>query len=148
MAGMAKMCAEQIFDFLQAGTRTGHLGTVRADGRAHVKPTWFVLEGTAQAFTVLLNTGAGTVAGRNLARDGRATISVDDPVPPFSFVIVEGTAELISDLDAVRASAARIGGRYMGADRAPEYGERNGVPGELLVRITPTRITAERDLAE
>ena len=35
----------------------------------------------------------------------------------------------------------------MGADRAEEYGERNGVPGELLVRLTPTRIVA-RDLAD
>jgi PPOX class probable F420-dependent enzyme len=145
---MAQMTDEQIFEFLQAGTRTGHLGTVRADGRPHVKPTWFVLEGTAAAFTLLLNTGEGTVAGRNLARDNRVTISVDDPAPPFSFVIVEGTADLITDLDAVRASAAQIGGRYMGAGRAQEYGERNGVPGELLVRITPTRISAERDLAE
>jgi PPOX class probable F420-dependent enzyme len=144
---MAHMSDEQIFDFLRAGTRTGHLGTVRADGRPHVKPTWFVVEGTPAAFTLALNTGAGTVAGRNLARDNRVTVSVDDPNPPFSFVIIEGSAELITDLDAVRTSAAQIGGRYMGADRAQEYGERNGVPGELLVRITPTRITAERDLA-
>jgi PPOX class probable F420-dependent enzyme len=144
---MAQMSDEEVYDFLGEGTRTGHIATTRADGRAHVKPVWFVLDGTPEAFTLLLNTGAQTVAGRNLARDNRVSVSVDDPRPPFSFVLLEGTAELIDDLDAVRESAAEIGGRYMGADRAEEYGKRNGVPGELLVRITPTRIVARRDLA-
>lgn len=35
----------------------------------------------------------------------------------------------------------------MGRDRAQEYGDRNGVPGELLVRLVPDRITAVRDVA-
>ena len=145
---MAKMSEEEVYDFLDSGTRTAHLATVRADGRPHVKPTWFVLDGSPEEFSLLLNTGAGTVAGRNLARDNRVTVSVDDPHPPFGYVIIQGTAELIDDLDRVAESAAEIGARYMGADRAAEYGARNGVPGELLIRITPTRISAERDLAD
>ena len=145
---MTAMSDEQIYDFLGEGTRTGHLASVRADGRPHVKPVWFILDGIPEEFTLLLNTGVATVAGRNLARDPRVTLSVDVPVPPFAFVIVEGTAELIDDLDAVRESATEIAARYMGAERAEEYGTRNGVPGELLVRITPTRITAEADLAD
>jgi hypothetical protein len=48
----------------------------------------------------------------------------------------------------VRAWAARIGGRYMGADRAEEFGARNGVPGELLVRVTPERVVSARDVAD
>jgi hypothetical protein len=36
----------------------------------------------------------------------------------------------------------------MGADRADEYGARNGVPGELVVRVTPTKVLAVRDLAD
>jgi hypothetical protein len=35
----------------------------------------------------------------------------------------------------------------MGADRADEYGRRNGVPPELVVRVTPTRIIAKMDIA-
>jgi PPOX class probable F420-dependent enzyme len=145
---MAQMTDEEVYDFLGAGTRTGHLATIRGDGRAHVKPVWFVLDGTPEGFVLLLNTGESTVAGRNLARDGRVSISVDEPVPPFAFVIVEGTAELITDLSLVREAAAEIGGRYMGAERAEEYGERNGVPGELLVRVTPSKVIGVRDLAD
>ena len=40
-----------------------------------------------------------------------------------------------------------IGGRYMGDDLAEAYGRRNAVPGELLVRCTPSRIIAGRDIA-
>ena len=74
-------------------------------------------------------------------------MSVDDPAPPFSFVLVDGTAELVDDLDAVRESATDIAARYMGPAQAEEYGKRNGVPGELLVRITPIKVVAQRNIA-
>jgi PPOX class probable F420-dependent enzyme len=125
--------------------RPGVLATVRADGRPHATPIWFVVDDDG---TLLFNTGADTVKGKNLAREGRATLCVDDDRAPFSFVSIEGRVELIDDLDEVRSSAARIGGRYMGAGRAEEFGARNGVPGELLVRLHPERVTAAADLSE
>lgn len=85
--------------------------------------------------------------GRNLRRTGQAVLTVQDDVAPFSFVTVTGSVELIDDLEQVRRWAARIGGRYMGADRAQEYGDRNGVPGELLVRLTPEHIVAAKEVA-
>jgi hypothetical protein len=36
----------------------------------------------------------------------------------------------------------------MGAERAEEYGARNGVPGELVVRLRPGRVTSARDPAD
>jgi hypothetical protein len=65
---------------------------------------------------------------------------VDDDGPPYSFVIVEGSVELSEDPEHLLEWATRIGARYMGADRAEEFGRRNGVPGELLVRLTPTKV--------
>jgi len=96
----------------------------------------------------MFNTGERTVKGRNLIRDGRAALCVDDERPPFSFVTIEGTVEIISDLIEVRRWAARIGGRYMGAARAEEYGERNGVEGELLIRLRPRAVHSAADLAD
>ena len=55
--------------------------------------------------------------------------------------------EIIEVLDEVRHWATRIGGRYMGLDRAEEYGARNGVPGELLVRLRPQRVVGLADLS-
>ena len=72
----------------------------------------------------------------------------DDEAPPFSFVIVDGTAELSEDPHELLRWAGIIAGRYMGADQAEAYGRRNGVPGELLVRVTPTRIVGARDIAD
>jgi PPOX class probable F420-dependent enzyme len=139
---MTTMTREQWHEFVMAGTRTGKLAVTRPDGRPHVTPIWFVLDGD----DVILNTGANTVKGRAMRRDPRVSLAVDDQQPPYSFVIVEGTAELSEDLAELRRWATVIGGRYMGASRAQEFGERNGVPGELLVRIKPGKVIAERDL--
>jgi PPOX class probable F420-dependent enzyme len=130
--------------FLVEAPRPAILATTRADGRAHATPIWIDVDDG----TVVFNTGADTVKGRNLARDPRCTIVVQDDRPPFSMVVVDGTAELSDDVDDVRRWAARIGGRYMGADRAEEYGARNGVPGELVVRVTPTKVISARDVAD
>ena len=141
---MPDMSAQEIWDFLSAGTRTAHVATTRPDGRPHVTPVWFVLDGRPGDIQLDFTTCADSVKGRGLRRDGRVAVSVDDPAPPYSFVIVEGTALVSDDLGQVRAAATRIGGRYMGAGRAAEFGARNGVPGELLVRVTPARVIAQR----
>src|SRR5258708_3534896 len=126
---------DEVRAFLRAiPARTGKLSTVRADGRPHVAPVWYALDDDG---SLVFNTGAATVKGRNLAREGRAALCVDDDRPPFRFVVVEGGVEIIEDPSPLREWAARIGGRYMGQDRAEEYGERNGVAGELLVRLLP-----------
>ncbi|MEU3462547.1 PPOX class F420-dependent oxidoreductase [Streptomyces sp. NPDC006733] len=130
--------------FISAGTRTGKLATVRADGRPHLAPIWFLLDGDDLVF----NTGKETVKGRNLARDGRVSLCVDDDRPPFSFVVIEGTARISEDLPQVRDWATRIAHRYMGAEQADTYGARNGVPGELLVRVHIDKVIAVKDLAD
>jgi PPOX class probable F420-dependent enzyme len=139
------MSDDDVRAFLTAlPAHTGKLATVRSDGRPHVVPVWFEVDDDG---SILFNTGAGTVKGRNLLRDPRATLCVDDERPPFSFVVIEGTVEVSEDLDEVRHWASLIGGRYMGADRAEEYGERNGVSGELLVRLRPDHVVSAADLS-
>ncbi|MEU2370646.1 MULTISPECIES: PPOX class F420-dependent oxidoreductase [Streptomyces] len=139
-----KMTEEEWRAFVSNGTRTGKLATVRADGRPHLAPVWFVLDGDE----VVFNTGAATVKGRNLARDGRIALCVDDDRPPFAYVILEGRAQLSEAPGELRHWAARIGARYMGEDRAEEFGARNGVPGELLVRVRVDKVLAEKGVAD
>jgi PPOX class probable F420-dependent enzyme len=138
------MTREEWRAFLQRGTRTGKLATVRTDGWPHVVPVWFVLDGEDIVFT----TGARTVKGRALRRDPRACLCVDDENPPYAFVMVEGRATLSYELEEMLPYATVIGGRYMGADRAEEFARRNAVPGEMLVRLTPTRVLAEDRVAD
>ncbi|MEV7200318.1 PPOX class F420-dependent oxidoreductase [Streptomyces griseoluteus] len=139
-----KMTDEEWRAFVSHGTRTGKLATVRADGSPHIAPIWFLLDGDELVF----NTGGETVKGRNLARDPRVALCVDDERPPFSFVVLNGQARLSEDLDEIRQWATRIAARYMGEDRAEEFGARNGVPGELLVRVHIDHVVAVQDLAD
>ena len=130
--------------FLLERPRTAKLASVRADGRPHIAPIWFDLDGDTLVFT----TWHTTVKATNIRRDPRVSLCVDDEAPPFAFVLVEGIATLSDDLDELRGWATRIAGRYMGAGLAESYGRRNGVPGELLVRITPTKILAQASISD
>lgn len=123
--------------------RTAKLAVVRADGSPHVAPVWVDLDGDVVVFT----TGADTVKGKAILRDPRVSLCFDDESPPFSFVTLAGRAAVSHDRDELLFWATRIGGRYMGLERAEEYGRRNAVPTEMLVRVTPTRIVAKLDVA-
>jgi PPOX class probable F420-dependent enzyme len=129
--------------FLAEGARTASLATVRADGRPHVAPIWFLPDGDDIVFT----TWHESVKGRNLRRDPRASLSVDDPRFPFSFLVLEGTCTISENLDELSTWTTRIAARYVPSAAAEAFGRRNAVAGELLLRLTPTRITAQRAIA-
>ena len=139
-----KMTAGEYREFLLGSVRTATLATVRADGRPHAAPVWYHLDGETFVFT----TGEDTVKGRNMRRDGRVSLCIDDERPPFHFVIVEGVATLTADDPDLLLWATRLGGRYMGEDEAEAFGRRNAVPGELLVRVAPTKVLAYMDIAD
>jgi PPOX class probable F420-dependent enzyme len=141
---MTHMTGAEWRDFVMTGTRTGKLAVTRSDGRPHVTPVWFVLDGD----DVVLTTRSAGVKGRALRRDPNAALCVDDQEPPYSYVMIEGRATLSDDLGELHRWATVLGGRYMGAENAERYGARNAVPGELLVRLRVTRVIAQRDVAE
>lgn len=132
--------------FLSEGTRTGMLAYTLRDGRALVAPVWFVVEGPDDDPALLFNTGGDTAKGRSIRRDPRVAICVDSTSPRFAFAQVQGIATVSEDPAELLRSATAIGARYMGADRAEEFGRRNGVPGELLVRVRPTKVVSVMDM--
>jgi len=139
---MRKMTPNEIREFLSAGTRTGKLAWVGSDGRPHVTPIWFVLDGD----DLIFNTHEESGKARALRHNPKASLVVDDEQPPYAFIKIDGLISFDDNLDEVRSTATKIGGRYMGADRAEEFGARNGVPGELVLRLTPTKVTAMADI--
>ncbi len=136
--------SNRVVSFLSEGTRTGMLAFVASDGRPLVTPVWFVVDNGELAFT----TERLTPKGLALERDPRVAICVDDPHPPYSFVQVQGVATMTEDPQDVLAIATRAGARYMGADRADEFGRRNAVPGEVVVRVSPTKVIAGFDISD
>src|SRR2546429_319949 len=123
------MSSDEWHAFVRAmPARTAALGVVRADGRPHVAPVWVDLDGDEVVFT----TGVDTIKGKAIRRDPRVCVLVDDDRPPFAFVVIDGVARISEDLDELLTWATRIAGRYMGAERAEQFGRRNAVVGELL----------------
>jgi PPOX class probable F420-dependent enzyme len=140
--GVSSITDPEVRAFLTEGTRTGKLGFLSPGGRALVTPVWFIVEGDSLVF----NTARETAKGRALARDPRVSLCVDLEAPPYAFVQVQGDAELSEEPDELVRTATLIGARYMGPERAEEFGKRNGVPGELVVRIRPTKVLATFDM--
>ena len=141
---MRHMTHREAIEFLSAGIRTGKLATVRANGAPHVTPIWFVVDDD----DLLFNTWHTSAKAKHLAREPRASLVVDLEEPPYAYVLVEGSVTISRDLDEIVHFAARIGARYMGADRAEEFGARNGVEGELLVRLHMDRLIALYDITD
>jgi hypothetical protein len=83
-----------------------------------------------------------------LARTGWGSICVDDERPPFSFVTVSGPVTISVELEEMLRFSIRIAARYMGEERAEQYGRRNAVEGELLVRLRAEHVLAVRDVAD
>ena len=79
---------------------------------------------------------------------GRIALTVDDPHPPFAFVIVERTAEVSEDLTRLLEVATRLGEKYMGLDRAVEFGKRDAVAGELLATVHPLKVIGDKNLTD
>ncbi|MGW4713507.1 PPOX class F420-dependent oxidoreductase [Nocardia sp. NPDC004260] len=138
---MASLSDPEVREFLTHGTRTGKVAFVTADGRPMVTPVWFIVDGDELVF----NTGKSTAKGKAFARDGRVSVCVDLEEPPYASVQLRGTVTLSEDPEELLRTATEIAGRYMGADRAEEFGKRNGVPGELVVRLRPEKVIAHFD---
>ena len=148
---MPEMSKREIRRFLMMGTFTGKLATVKKDGSPYIVPIWFVLESRNKSggiFDIIFTTDNTSIKARNIQSNNRVSICVDDQTPPFSFVIVNGTAKIYNiKRDELFRIARKIALRYMGKDKAEEYGRRNSTEGEVLVRIKPTKIIAAKDIA-
>ena len=139
------MTKDEIKNFILQGTFTGKLGTINKDGTPHVVPIWYTVDGEGN---IIFNTGDKSVKAKNIRRVNRVRLCVDDQTPLFSFVIIDGIAEIISDEPSeVYKWAKIIAARYMGYNKSEEYGRRNSAEGELLVKIKPIRVIGEKDIA-
>jgi PPOX class probable F420-dependent enzyme len=130
-------------EFLNEGTRTGVLVTLRSSGRPHAVPVWYALDGE----DVVLFTGANSVKGKAMRANPQVSLVVDDDQPPYSFVSVEGTAELSDDPAELRRCATIISERYLPPEQAAQFVEYSAATGNILVRIKATHVIAQDRVA-
>jgi len=142
---MSEMTKDEIKNFLLQGTFTGKLGTINKDGTPHVVPIWYTVD---EEDKIIFNTGDKSVKAKNIRRDNRVRLCVDDQTPLFSFVTIDGIVELISsEPGEVYKWAKIIAARYMGKDKSEAYGKRNSTKGELLIKINPIRVIGQKNIA-
>ncbi|MBF8185556.1 PPOX class F420-dependent oxidoreductase [Nonomuraea sp. K274] len=141
---MERMSDAEWRKFVLTGTRTGKLAVTQPNGLPHVTPIWFLLDED----DVVFNTSETSLKGQALRHNPQAALCVDDQEPPYSYVLIKGNATLSLDQEELLAWAIEIGRRYMGDDRAQEFGTRNAVPGEYLVRLHIDNVIAQRAIAE
>ena len=111
----------------------------------HVVPIWYTVD---EEDKIIFNTGDKSVKAKNIRRDNRVRLCVDDQAPLFSFVTIDGIAELISsEPSEVYKWAKFIAARYMGNDKSEVYGRRNSAEGELLIKIKPVRVIGQKNIA-
>jgi hypothetical protein len=131
------MTPDECRRFLWKGNHTMVVATLRADGRPHLTPVWYTLDGER----VVFQTPGSSVKVRHIRRDPRITLFVDDETPPFAYVTIEGTAEVVQSPAETRNWVERIGARYLGEDQAEAYRERYLSAGDVLVWASPEKIS-------
>jgi len=141
---MEKMNQNEIKEFLMRGTYTAKLGTINKDGSPHITPIWFILDENDH---IIFTTYFKSLKAKNLVRNPKVSICVDDQVPPFSFVIVNGIAKIMTNSRDLLIWTTKIEERYMGKELSLDYGKRNAVEGELIIKVIPTKINGQKDIS-
>lgn len=109
-----------------------HLATRMADGAPQVSPVWVDLDGD----DVLVNTERARLKLRNVLRDPRVALSIQDPENPYRYLEIRGRVVETTEHGAA-GHIDRLAQRYMGVDRYP-----NNRPGDVrvILRIRPERV--------
>jgi PPOX class probable F420-dependent enzyme len=135
---MTAMTDNEWRSFVTAGTRLAHLALTRHDGRPHVTPICFILDGDELAFAL----SPGSVKGRSLARDRRLALCVSDERQPYGFVTIEGEAEVSAEPDQIRHIGTGIAHRYYPTQPAEDIAESFVQEGFTAVRVSITKVIA------
>jgi PPOX class probable F420-dependent enzyme len=114
------------------------LTTVRADGRPHTVPVWFVWDGK----TFLIISQPNTLKIRNLRGNPHVTLALDGSDAGGDVVVVEGTAELLKERSSELNGAhyeAKYGADIQGMGQTLEQlAESFSQP----IRVTPAKFIA------
>lgn len=151
---MTNMNQNEIYNFLTSGTMTAKISSASLRGKPHIAPVWFVVDGKSNQdvsnIIIVFTTWSKSLKARNLLLNPQVSLCVDDQTPPYSFVIVNGIADIDQSPDEkeLLKYTTRIAECYMGKENAERYGKRNAVPGEFIVKIRPTKIIAQKNVSD
>jgi PPOX class probable F420-dependent enzyme len=118
---------EDVRSFLDE-VRFGVLGTVNADGSPQQTVMWYERRGD----DIMMNTKRGRRKDRNLLRDARASLCVEDG---FRYVTLEGTIDMVEDQATAQADLTALAVRYHGPERGEAMGQNEFAKQERITLI-------------
>jgi PPOX class probable F420-dependent enzyme len=108
---MAVELSEKAQAFLQE-LRFAVLATINQDGTPQLTTMWYLLEDDG---TILMNTKVGRLKERNMRRDPRISICIEDD---YNFLTINGSVQLIDDLERTQHDIFLLSARYHGEEKA------------------------------
>lgn len=112
----------------------GHLATLMPDGSPQVTPVWVEYDGSH----LRINSALGRVKDKNMRRDARVAISLQDPANPYRYLEVRGRVVEITQ-DGADAHIDKLTQKYLGQ---PTYPYRQPSEARVIYKIEPLKATA------
>ena len=111
-----------------------HLATVMPDGSPQVTPVWFDYKGGK----FIVNTARGRVKDKNIHRDPRVALAIQDPENPYRYLEIRGNVVEVTEKGADEHINS-LAKKYLGKDVYPFR-----QPGEqrVLYKIEPKKFSA------
>jgi PPOX class probable F420-dependent enzyme len=110
-----------------------HLATLMPDGSPQVTPVWVDYDGTH----VRVNSAKGRVKDKNMRREKRVALSIQDPDNAYRYIAVRGEVAEITE-EGADAHIDALAKKYLGKERYPFR-----APGEVRViyKIRPDKVS-------
>ena len=127
---MSRVIPESHADLLEKQA-FANLGTLMKDGSPQVTPVWVDYDGKF----VRINSAKGRVKDKNIRRDPRVSVSIQDPANPYRYLEIRGKVVEITETGA-DDHINKLSQKYLGN---PVYPFRQ--PGEVRVtyKIEPEK---------
>jgi PPOX class probable F420-dependent enzyme len=136
---MAVELTEKVRAFLQE-RRFAVLATINADHTPQLTTMWYLLEDDG---TITMNTKVGRTKERNMRRDPRISICIEDG---YDFITINGNVKMIDDPEIAQHDIYRLAVRYDGEENARrQMREQFSKETRVSLRLKPERVIEHYD---
>ena len=131
---MAEQVPEKYADLLSNNKAFANLGTLNSDGSPQVTPVWVDYDGKH----VRVNSARGRLKDKNIARDPRVSLSIQDPENPYRYLEIRGKVVEATEKGA-DDHINSLAKKYLGKDVYPfrQPGEKR-----VIYKIEPHKFSA------
>jgi PPOX class probable F420-dependent enzyme len=133
---MAKQAIPEKFLDLFQKRAFAHLATLMPDGSPHVSPVWVDYDGAH----LIVNSARGRQKDRNMQRNARVAVEIQDPDNAYRYLLVRGRVVKITE-EGADASIDKLAFKYLGREKYP-YRRQGEV--RVIYQIEPEHVTGSR----